>query len=101
MSRLRATPPSALAGSPITQVVDLVDGYEGLPPTDGLLLLTDDDTRVIVRPSGTEPKVKCYIEVISPVDSDADTAQLTTVRHEAREKITAVRADMTRALGLD
>ncbi len=101
MSRLRATPPSALAGSPITQVVDLVDGYEGLPPTDGLLLLTDDDTRVIVRPSGTEPKVKCYIEVISPVDSDADTEQLTTVRHEAREKITAVRADMTRALGLD
>ena len=41
-------------------------GLDGLPPTDGVLCSPQDGTRVIVRPSGTEPKVKCYIEVVLP-----------------------------------
>ncbi|WP_029068638.1 phospho-sugar mutase [Jonesia quinghaiensis] len=101
MTRLRSAPPSTIAGSPVVEVVDLSTGYNGLPPTDGLLLLTEDDTRVIVRPSGTEPKVKCYIEVIEDVTPDADFATLSTTRKVARDKITAVRQDMSTALGLN
>ena len=60
----------------MTEVVDLAAGTDddrgGLPPTEGLRLLTADGTRVIVRPSGTEPKVKCYLEVIVPVDPPTD-----------------------------
>lgn len=65
LGRLLATPPTVIAGSPITCVVDLSAGHEGLPPTSGLLLGTAADDRIIIRPSGTEPKLKCYLEVIS------------------------------------
>ena len=68
MARLRANPPETLAGSAVTAVHDLSDGWDGLPPTDGLMLFTEADDRVIARPSGTEPKLKCYLEVIVPVE---------------------------------
>ena len=72
--RLRSRPPGSLGGSRVTEVVDLAagspDDRDGLPPTEGLRLLTADGTRVIVRPSGTEPKVKCYLEVVVPSSPD-------------------------------
>ncbi|WP_168581245.1 phospho-sugar mutase [Gephyromycinifex aptenodytis] len=64
MARLRQNPPTVLADSAVVEVADLARGYAGLLPTDGLLLRTERDDRVIVRPSGTEPKLKCYLEVI-------------------------------------
>ncbi|MCM1011718.1 MULTISPECIES: phospho-sugar mutase [unclassified Brevibacterium] len=64
MDKLRQAPPTALAGSPVAEVHDLSTGYDGLPPTDGILLLSESNSRVIVRPSGTEPKLKCYLEVV-------------------------------------
>lgn len=100
MATLRSQPPASLAGSPVAEVVDLSDGYNGLPPTDGLLLLAEDGTRVIVRPSGTEPKVKCYMEVIENVTSDASFEDITMARAAARTRMEQVRADMTAALGL-
>ncbi|WP_019148325.1 phospho-sugar mutase [Timonella senegalensis] len=100
MARLRGAPPATLAGSAVTQVVDLSDGVDGLPPTDGLRLLTEDGTRVIVRPSGTEPKVKCYMEVLADVEPDASFDALTEVRVSARERMQQVRADMAGALGI-
>ena len=69
MARLRAQPPSVLAGSPVVEVSDLSQGYRGLPPTDGVLVLTEAGDRVIARPSGTEPKVKVY--VLTQGDSQA------------------------------
>lgn len=45
---------------------DLGQGVDGLPPTDGLRFILRD-ARVIVRPSGTEPKLKCYLQVVIPV----------------------------------
>ena len=73
----------------MTEVVDLATGSEddrdGLPPTEGLRLLTADGTRVIVRPSGTEPKVKCYLEVVVPLDPDADHKAVGRARHDARD----------------
>ncbi|MFP5336500.1 MAG: phospho-sugar mutase [Actinomycetes bacterium] len=96
MARLRATPPSELAGSPVTAVDDLLAGSADLPPTDGLRYYTADDDRVIVRPSGTEPKLKAYLEVVVPVTGgDVDAA-----REVATERLTRLRADVAAALGL-
>ncbi len=104
MRRLRSAPPARLGGARVTEVVDLAAGSDedrdGLPPTDGLRLLTADGTRVIVRPSGTEPKVKCYLEVVEPVDRTADHAALGRARARARERLDAVAADVRGALGL-
>ncbi|GAB2489111.1 phospho-sugar mutase [Promicromonospora xylanilytica] len=100
MAALRTSPPKILAGSPVNSVRDLAEGLDGLPPTDGVVLLTADDTRVIVRPSGTEPKVKCYIEVVSPVEPNASASALSTARVAARDRLAQVQADLRAALGL-
>ncbi|MGO1317018.1 MAG: phospho-sugar mutase [Cellulomonadaceae bacterium] len=100
MDRLRAAPPATLAGSPVVSVEDLSQGADGLPPTDGLRLLAADGTRVIVRPSGTEPKVKCYLEVIRPVAPTASFDELTLEREAARAHLDTLRAELTAALGL-
>ncbi|HIY95507.1 MAG TPA: phospho-sugar mutase [Candidatus Rothia avicola] len=95
MKRLRAHPPAELAESPVASVEDLTEGTETLPPTDGMRYYTEDSTRVIVRPSGTEPKLKCYLEVVVPVSgSVADSRQV------ASTKLALLKADMTAALGL-
>ncbi|MFC7861077.1 phospho-sugar mutase [Arthrobacter koreensis] len=98
MTRLREHPPASLAGSPVASAVDLSSGSADLPPTDGLLYLTRDSTRIIVRPSGTEPKLKCYLEVIEPV-SGRDG--LGAARTAAAERLAAAKADIAAALGLD
>ena len=66
MAGLRATPPAALGGSPVRSVTDLAPGSAELPPTDALILRLDG-ARVVLRPSGTEPKLKAYLEVTEPV----------------------------------
>ncbi|MBO3142209.1 phospho-sugar mutase [Dermatophilus congolensis] len=94
MARLRATPPSALAGSEVKQVADLADGYEGLAPTDGMVFITADNDRVIARPSGTEPKLKCYLEVVVPVSGEQ------VPRGEAAQRLELLKEDMRAAVGL-
>ena len=95
MARLRAQPPSVLAGSPVVEVSDLSQGYRGLPPTDGVLVLTEAGDRVIARPSGTEPKLKCYLEVILPV------AEGEPVPWEAaRERLNLIKREFGRIIGL-
>ncbi|MCU1631619.1 MAG: phosphomannomutase [Micrococcaceae bacterium] len=97
MNRLRENPPSSFAGSPVSVAEDLAEGSAHLPPTDGLLYLTHDETRVIIRPSGTEPKLKCYLEVVEPVGS---AAELDAAKDAARARLEAVRRDVGEALGL-
>jgi phosphomannomutase len=75
MAALRSAPPKELAGLAVTLLDDLSLGSPGLPPTDGLRLSLDGGARVVVRPSGTEPKLKCYIEVVTR-GSAADAAAL-------------------------
>ncbi|WP_193095794.1 phospho-sugar mutase [Brevibacterium sp. FME17] len=65
MAKLRENPPVSLAGSPVVEIHDLSAGYGEIPPTDGILLLSESNSRVIIRPSGTEPKLKCYLEVVA------------------------------------
>ena len=70
MVNLREAPPAEIANRKITDVVDYLPGFGGLPKSDVLAFFTEDDARVVVRPSGTEPKLKAYVEVKSaPVGS--------------------------------
>jgi phosphomannomutase len=71
LGRLRNNPPSEIAGFKVTSIDDLAKPTNDLPPTDGLRIWLGD-IRVIVRPSGTEPKMKCYIEVISDTEEAAN-----------------------------
>ncbi len=75
MDRLRLDPPAKIGTSRVELVEDLSLGINGLPPTDGLRFWLDGGTRVIVRPSGTEPKLKCYLEVIIDVGNDMAAAK--------------------------
>ena len=70
---LRRNPPHNIAGRAVTSIDDLATPTDGLPPTDGLRIWLDDGVRIIIRPSGTEAKMKCYIEVI---EKDSKTAQV-------------------------
>jgi phosphomannomutase len=63
MKRFRAEPPAQVAGLAIEQVVDLSKGEGGLPPSDVLVFKLAGGRRIIMRPSGTEPKLKSYYEV--------------------------------------
>lgn len=71
VERFMAAPPGSLGGVKVTATHDLGAGYRGLPATPGAVLFTQADDRVILRPSGTEPKLKCYAEVIAQDDSEA------------------------------
>ncbi len=103
MARVREAPPATLAGSDVVELTDLSqgsgEGVDALPPTDGLRLVAQDGTRVIVRPSGTEPKVKCYLEVVVPV-GDGGEDPVGHARRVARQRLDAVRDDLAAALGL-
>ncbi len=65
LASLRANPPSHIAGRAVLSVDDLMKPKDALPPTDGLRLWLEGNVRVIIRPSGTEAKVKCYVEVVT------------------------------------
>jgi len=94
MARLRADPPTSLGGRDVIRMDDLEKGADGLPPTDGLRF-TLKDARVIIRPSGTEPKLKCYLQLVVPVTGDIASARTT-----AQSELDAVRASVAEALAL-
>jgi phosphomannomutase len=94
MARLRARPPQLLVGQSVA-VTDLLHGAEQLPPTDAIRMVGQTLT-VVVRPSGTEPKLKCYLEVrLRPPPSP----DLASAREEARSMLRRLRADLANALG--
>ena len=92
MARLRADPPTSLGGRDVVRMDDLENGVDGLPPTDGLRF-TLTDARVIIRPSGTEPKLKCYLQVVVPVTGEIDQA-----RARAQSELDAIRASVAESL---
>ncbi|MDI9892053.1 phospho-sugar mutase [Microbacterium sp. IEGM 1404] len=63
MASLRAQPPSAVGEVAVSRIDDLLEGVDGLPPGDVLRIWLEDGSRLIVRPSGTEPKLKLYLDV--------------------------------------
>ncbi|MGY2873930.1 phosphomannomutase [Marmoricola sp. URHA0025 HA25] len=97
MDRLREHPPTSLGGFAVEHVEDLSQGTADLPPTDGLRYRLADRARVIVRPSGTEPKVKCYLEVVVQVE---DSGDVDAARISAAGRLDAIRGDVQKAAGL-
>lgn len=95
MDVLRTSPPAVLGGLAVTSVDDLAEGYHGLPPTDGIRLGLDGGARIICRPSGTEPKLKCYVEVVIGVDDSIEAA-----RSVADGQIAGIKTDLAEALGI-
>jgi phosphomannomutase len=95
MQRLRDTPPTTLGGFAVERADDLSQGTAELPPTDGLRYTLADGGRVVVRPSGTEPKVKCYLEVVVPVGDE----HVAAARIAAAGRLDAIRADLSAAAG--
>ncbi|MBK7621269.1 MAG: phospho-sugar mutase [Kineosporiaceae bacterium] len=98
MARLRENPPITLAEQRVVSVEDLAQPTTGLPPTDGLRYRTDGGIRVVVRPSGTEPKLKCYLEAVVPVSYGI--IGVPGARSLAGRRLAQTRSDLQAALGL-
>jgi phosphomannomutase len=93
IERFRSSPPTSLGGLDVEAVDDLAVGSPDLPPTNGLRFHLSGGARLIMRPSGTEPKLKCYLEVvISPEES---ARGLAGARTEARRLLDALKSDLS------
>ena len=102
MSRLRADPPAEFGGEPVASMVDLAGSRGGpgaggrpRPAADGLPLPAADvlifrlrGARVVLRPSGTEPKIKCYLEITEPLTGRS----LAAARHAAAQRLAPLRS---------
>jgi phosphomannomutase len=84
LAQLRSNPPREIAGRQVEGINDLAAPVDGLPPTDGLRIWLSGGIRIIIRPSGTEAKLKCYVEVISTNREKAE-AELSSLRQTLRE----------------
>ncbi len=83
---LRDHPPTTLGGLEVSALFDLAHGYEGLGATDGVLLQLGESGRVVVRPSGTEPKLKAYIEITAPPSRATSLSRATSPRRDTRRR---------------
>jgi phosphomannomutase len=86
MDRLRAAPPEAVAGDPVTAIADFLAGVRVdpnvgvverlvLPASNVLSFEFASGSRIVVRPSGTEPKVKLYFDAIGPREAELPVAR--------------------------
>jgi phosphomannomutase len=98
MAAVRRDPPAALGDRAVVDVTDLLDGAGG-EPTDAIVLHLDDGARVALRPSGTEPKLKAYVEVVQPVAEGADA--YAEARRTAAARVDRLIAAVTTLLGAD
>jgi phosphomannomutase len=95
MSRLRADPPAELGGLPVTELADLAVAPRAGMPTADVLVFRLAGARVVIRPSGTEPKIKCYIEVTEPPGH----RPLSAAREAAARRLVPLRQALETVLG--
>jgi phosphomannomutase len=88
MAALRGHPPTSLLDDPVTD-------WEDRAPESDVVTVHTQSTRVVVRPSGTEPKLKAYLEVVEPVHETVEAA-----RQRASAALAALRTEVESALGL-
>ena len=91
MTSIRADRPRSIAGLSVERFDDLAVASADMPATDGLRFYLEKSVRIIIRPSGTEPKLKCYIEVVRPTSSQAD-------RDEAERLVAALTPELKKLL---
>ena len=84
MSKLRAHPLTEISGFKVLSSDDLSKPRNALPPTDGLRFVLENNIRIIIRPSGTEPKIKCYVEIVTS-DKSLAHSLLEQLRPSLRE----------------
>jgi len=89
MESLRSTPPKKLAGIAVSRIDDLEAGSADLPPTDGLRFALEGGTRVVIRPSGTEPKLKCYLEVVTQGSAQEAAETLSALKDALSRRLTS------------
>jgi phosphomannomutase len=100
MGRLRADPPAEFGGEPVASMVDLAGspggpGADGLPlPAADVLIFRLPGARVVLRPSGTEPKIKCYLEITEPLTGRS----LAAARHAAEQRLAPLRSALETVL---
>jgi phosphomannomutase len=100
VARWRAEPPAELGGLAVEEVVDLAAGTAELPPTDALVFRLAESSRVVLRPSGTEPKLKAYLEVVGPPGPPDNLAEerhrlvalLERIEHDVAARCQSMRA---------
>ena len=92
-ARLRAAAPTFLGGQAVTSVSDLTGGKGGLPSAD-VLTYRLAGARVVIRPSGTEPKIKAYLEIVEPLAG----GRLSEARRRAAARLDPLREAVTRLL---
>jgi phosphomannomutase len=97
LARLLASPPTRLGGFDVSDVVNLESGWHGLNPTQGVVLQLSGRGRVVVRPSGTEPKLKAYVEVLGTREPGQS---LEEERAVAQTGLAAVSDELTELLTL-
>jgi phosphomannomutase len=94
----RRNPPTELGGLAVSEVIDLARGSQALPPTDALVVRLGGHGRVVLRPSGTEPKLKAYLEITTePPGPD----RLADARRETAQRLEALRADVAARCRVD
>jgi phosphomannomutase len=85
VARLRTTPPAEIAGEPVKCTDMLL--VRGRMRTDALIF-EGATSRIVIRPSGTEPKLKCYVEVVEPAPTPA---ALASAKRTAAQHLSAIR----------
>lgn len=93
MAQLRHNPPVAIGGILVERIEDLRDGFAGLPPSDVLRIILIDGSRVMVRPSGTEPKLKVYL------DTHSTDGTVVERKREAESTLAVLDAGMRELIG--
>lgn len=91
LGQIRAHVPESIGKFPVVKFDDLENPSDGLPPTNGVRFFLAGDVRVIIRPSGTEPKIKCYIEVVRK-------GEVGTAKIEAHQVMDSLDGDLRKLL---
>ena len=103
MVRIGDAPPTEIAGARVLEVVDFRSGAEGRAPWLGahdLVAFTLEEGRVMIRPSGTEPKCKVYVDVRADVAADASGEDLARAEQALRARSEELAADLVVSAGL-